>query len=174
MTVVSGNSALGIVPLDQNSFRAAMGLLPSGVAIVTCGSGAQTQAVTASSLTSVSLDPLLLLISIRSDGKIRGAIEEAGSFGVTILHSDQEELSSHFATGDRSTGDEAANRLGGVVGESGTMLAGDGLAVLECEVQAQHTEGDHELFIGRVTTIRHGDLSKPPLVYHRGSYVTLT
>jgi flavin reductase len=162
------------VPLDQNSFRVAMSLLPTGVAIVTCGSGDSTQAVTASSLTSVSLDPLLLLISIRSDGKIRSSIESSGRFAVSILHEDQRELSTFFATGDRSIGSEAMRQLGGPVGETtGSALVDDALAVLECEVQAQHTEGDHELFVGRVLAIRHGDVERAPLVYHRGSYAGL-
>jgi 3-hydroxy-9,10-secoandrosta-1,3,5(10)-triene-9,17-dione monooxygenase reductase component len=150
-----------------------MGLLPSGVAIVTCGSGADTQAVTANSLTSVSLDPLLLLISIRSDGKIRGIIESTRRFAVSILHEDQRELSTYFAAGDRSLGDDAMRELGGDVGETGTALVGDALAVIECEVQAQHTEGDHELFIGKARSIRHGDINRRPLVYHRGDYASL-
>jgi flavin reductase len=161
------------VPLDQDSFRVAMGLLPTGVAIVTCGSGENTQAVTASSLTSVSLDPLLVLISIRSDGKIRAAIEDSRRFAVSILHEDQRELSSYFATGDRSLGSEAMRQLGGAVGQTGSALVEDALAVFECEVEAQHTEGDHELFIGRVIAIRHGDVDRRPLVYHRGDYAGL-
>lgn len=163
----------GVVPLDQESFRVAMGVLPSGVAIVSCGTGANTQAITASSLTSVSLDPLLLLISIRSDGKIRSVIEDSGTFAVSILHSDQQELSGLFAAGDRALGEEALSALGGHTGETGNAVVVDALATLECDVQAQHTEGDHELFIGAVRAIRHGDLDRRPLVYLRGGYADL-
>jgi flavin reductase len=160
-------------PLDEQAFRETMGLLPTGVAIVTCGSGADTQAVTASSLTSVSLDPLLVLVSIRSDGKIRGAIEDAGSFAVGILHEAQQELSSGFAAGDRPAGSEAMKALGGTVGQTGTAIVDGALAALECDVQSQYQGGDHELFIGRVRAIRHGDTSRKPLLYHRGDYARL-
>jgi flavin reductase (DIM6/NTAB) family NADH-FMN oxidoreductase RutF len=151
-----------------------MGLFPSGVAIVTCGSGPDTHAVTVNSLTSVSLRPLLLLISIRNDGKIRASIEETRSFAVCILHNDQRDLSTDFAAGDRPTGLSAMDRLGSEVGSAGNVLVADCLVSLECRLQAQYHGGDHELFIGQVHAIAPGQADRGPLVWHRGGYSALT
>jgi 3-hydroxy-9,10-secoandrosta-1,3,5(10)-triene-9,17-dione monooxygenase reductase component len=147
-----------------------MGLFPTGVAIVTCGAGEDTQAVTASSLISVSLDPLLMLISIRGDGKIRFAIEQSGKFAVNFLHQGHDVLSARFASHDRPTGHAAMSLLGETVGQTGNTLLANALASLECEVDAQHHGGDHELFIGRVVAISFGDQSLKPLLSHRGHY----
>jgi 3-hydroxy-9,10-secoandrosta-1,3,5(10)-triene-9,17-dione monooxygenase reductase component len=160
----------GTTMLDPVSFRRAMGLFPTGVAIISCGAGESTEAVTANSLTSVSLDPLLLLVSIRSDGKIRGGIERSRRFGVSLLHERQRELSRHFASGDRAQGSAAAALLGGPVGVAGNVLVDDALATLDCELEVQYRGGDHELFVGRVVGLRIGDERRRPLLYHRGGY----
>lgn len=159
---------------DAGAFREAMGQFSTGVAIITCGSGPATEVITANSLTSISLDPLLLLISIRSDGKIRSKIERAGGFAVNILSEAHRDLSSLFARRDRPSGDAAAQRLGGLTGEHGHVLVPDALASLECELDTQHTGGDHVMFIGRVVTIRLGERDRNPLITYRGDYVNLS
>ena len=159
---------------DAAAFRAAMGLFPTGVAIITSGAGDQLEAVTANSLTSVSLDPVLLLVCIRSDGRIRATIERAGAFTVSVLSEEQEALSTCFATRTRPSGAAALEcRLGGQGWLTGSSLFTDSLVSLECVLQTQHIGGDHTLFLGRVTAIHLAGPERKPLVTHRGTAVSI-
>src|ERR671930_508449 len=115
----------GPATTDTMAYRRAMGLFPTGVALITVGSRATAEAVTVNSLTSVSLDPMLVLISIRWDGKIRNKIENVGGFCVNILSEEQLPLSDSFARKDRPTGMAATQRLGEVTGVTGNPLVTD-------------------------------------------------
>jgi len=158
---------------DATHFRVAMGLFPTGVAIITSGKSDDLHVVTANSVTSISLDPPLVLVSIRSDGKIRRTIEEDGVFSVSVLSVDQEPLSARFARKDRPSGRDALELLGGRTGMTGTALVADALASLECVLDTQYVGGDHILFLGRVVAIHDGESDRKPLVTHRGKYMSI-
>ncbi len=155
------------------ALRAAMGLFPTGVTVVTAGSGERTEGMTANAVISVSLDPLLFLVSIHQDARLNQRIKEEGYYAVNLLAADQEGLSRLFSSPERSSGLSAANSLGGGHGRSGAPLAAGSLAAIECELAAVYPGGDHELFLGRVVAIHMGDARKGPLVYHEGSYPIL-
>jgi flavin reductase len=157
---------------DAAAFRVAMGSFPTGVAIIVSGTGDDLCAMTATSLTSVSLDPLLVLVSIRSDGQIRQQIETAGSFTVNILNADQEQMAMHFAQHDRSTGTVALDQLGGFPGPAGGVLVSGALANLECSLETQYVGGDHVLFLGRVRSVHTGG-AELPLVSYRSEFVSV-
>jgi flavin reductase (DIM6/NTAB) family NADH-FMN oxidoreductase RutF len=158
---------------DPADFRRAMGLLPTGVAVVTVGSGEETAAVTVGSLVSVSLVPALVLVSIGSTGRLVEAIDRAGGFAVSVLAADQQELSRCFAARDRPHGKAAEERLGGAVGASGHALLGDAVFSLECRTEHRYPGGDHVLFLGRVDALYGADETGAPLVHHRGAYTSL-
>ncbi|MER6535548.1 flavin reductase family protein [Streptomyces sp. 900105755] len=168
----AGDSAAAPEP-DATVFRRAMGHLPTGVTVITAGSGGATEAVTASSVTSVSLDPLLVLVSIGANGRLRGAIEDAGGFAVNVLAEDQAELSAAFAARDRPRGLTAQERLGGRVGDSGHVLLADAVFSLECRTEHCYPGGDHVLFLGRVGAVHVADPVRPPLIHHQGGYAAL-
>ncbi|MDH6515147.1 flavin reductase (DIM6/NTAB) family NADH-FMN oxidoreductase RutF [Streptomyces sp. SAI-208] len=159
--------------VDAALFRRTMGLLPTGVTVVTAGSGGTTEAVTASSVTSISLDPPLVLVSVGATGRLRGAIEEAGGFAVNVLGEDQAELSAVFAGRDRPRGDLAQERLGGRIGDGGHALLAGAVFSLECRTEHVYPGGDHVLFLGRVGAVHAADPVRRPLVHHQGGYTVL-
>jgi flavin reductase (DIM6/NTAB) family NADH-FMN oxidoreductase RutF len=155
-----------------DSLRGAMRLFPTGVTVVTSGRDERTEGMTANALISVSLDPLLFLVSVHNDARLNPRIREEGYFAVNILADDQEGLSRLFASPERSSGLQAVHSLGGGYGSTGAPLAAGALAVIECELEETYAGGDHYLFLGRVVAIRMGDTRKGPLVYHEGGYTT--
>ena len=156
-----------------DALRNAMRLFPSGVTVVTTGSGEGAEGMTANAVISVSLDPPLFLVSVHKEARIHDRIREEGYYAVNVLSGDQEGLSRLFASPERSSGLPAVRSLGGGYGVTGAPLAAGALAVVECEVESIHPAGDHDLFIGRVVGVRLGDAGKGPLVYHEGGYPTL-
>src|SRR3712207_414839 len=155
-----------------DALRGAMRLLPTGVTVVTSGREERAEGMTANALISVSLNPLLFLVSVHKDARLNPRIREEGYFAVNILAEDQEGLSRLFASPERSSGLQAIHSLGGGYGSTGAPLAAGALAVIECELEEIYTGGDHDLFMGRVVAIRMGDARRGPLVYHESGYTT--
>lgn len=158
---------------DPDALRAAMSQFPTGVTVVTSGREEQAEGMTANAVLSVSLDPLLFLVSVHKDARLNPRIREEGYFAASILADDQEGLSRLFASPERSSGLHAVHSLGGGYGTTGAPLAAGALAVIECELEATYPGGDHELFLGRVVDVRLGDTRKGPLVFHEGGYPSL-
>ena len=158
---------------EPGAFRASMALLPTGVTVVTSGQGERTEGMTANAVISVSLEPLLLLVSVHKAARLNPRIKEEGYYAVSILAADQEGLSRLFASPERSSGLPAMNSLGGGYGVTGAPLAAGALAAIECELEEVYPGGDHELFLGRVVAVHMGDRRKGPLVFHEGSYPPL-
>lgn len=160
-------------PAEAASLRAAMSLFPTGVSVVTTGSGEGTEAMTANAVLSVSLDPLLFLVSVHKDARLNTRIREEGFYAVNLLAADQEGLSRLFSSPERSSGLPAENSLGGGSGSTGAPLAVGAMAAVECELEAIYPGGDHDLFLGRVTAVHMGSARKGPLVFHEGAYPAL-
>jgi flavin reductase len=158
---------------EPEALRAAMSLFPTGVTVVTTGHGERTEGMTANAVISVSLDPLLFLVSIHKDARLNQRIKEEGYYAVNLLAADQEGLSRLFSSPERSSGSSALNSLGGGYGKTGAPLAAGSLAAIECELETVYPGGDHDLFLGRVVAVHMGDTRKGPLVFHEGSYPTL-
>ena len=171
----SGAHERGWEMLEANgaALRNAMSHFPTGVTVVTSGREERAEGMTANAVISVSLDPLLFLVSVHKEARLNSRIREEGYFAVNILADDQEGLSRLFASPERSSGLSAIRSLGGGYGSTGAPLATGALAVIECELEDIYRGGDHDLFLGRVVAIRLGDTRKGPLVYHEGSYPTL-
>lgn len=155
---------------DPDALRAAMSQFPTGVTVVTSGREEQAEGMTANAVLSVSLDPLLFLVSVHKDARLNPRIREEGYFAASILADDQEGLSRLFASPERSSGLHAVHSLGGGYGTTGAPLAAGALAIIECELEATYPGGDHDLFLGRVVEVRLGDTRKGPLVFHEGDY----
>jgi flavin reductase (DIM6/NTAB) family NADH-FMN oxidoreductase RutF len=158
---------------SASALRAAMGLFPTGVTVVTTGRGERTEGMTANAVISVSLDPLHFLVSVYKDARLNRRIKEEGYYAVNLLAADQEGLSRLFASPERSSGLSAVNSLNDGYGRTGAPLAAGALAAIECELETVYPGGDHDLFLGRVVAVHMGDTRKGPLVFHEGSYPTL-
>ncbi|MFD9443917.1 flavin reductase family protein [Streptomyces sp. NPDC060006] len=154
-------------------FRAAMGRFPTGVTLLTQGSGADTVVITLNTLISVSLDPLLLLVSVKSAGRIRPRVAAAGSFAVNVLGRAQQELALEFCRPDRDEGHAAMRRMRAVPGVTGNAVMPAAEAYVECVLEHEHTAGDHTLLIGRVLEVVRHERTPDPLLFHQGSFTGL-
>jgi len=151
--------------MDDRHFRNAMGKFATGVTVVAVEVEDSVHGMTANAFMSVSLSPKLVVVSISERAQILGKINQSGKFSVNILSSSQQDLSMIFAGQQKNQQEVKFERLGDV-----PVLAG-AVAQIACEVSAAHVEGDHTLFIGRVTDIHIEDLE--PLIYFSGKYRTL-
>ena len=124
--------------------------------------------MTANSFTSVSLDPMLILVCVDQRAKMLSLLETKKRFGVSVLKAGQEALSEYFAKGEQSA--EAEERLAiryrwtpsGVAVLENTMLQ------MSCQLVGSHLAGDHTIFVGEVedAATHEGE----PLLYFRGEY----
>lgn len=149
-------------PVDQTEFRRACSMFATGVAVVTTHHGDVFAGMTINSFASVSLDPSLVLWSIRDNARSRDVFEAAGRFAVNILASDQIGEARHFSRHTLEAFDGEPMRLS----PRGLPLLPRALAHLECETRAIHDGGDHRILIGEVVALssREGD----PLVFFKG------
>ncbi len=162
-------------------FREVMGRFAAGVAVIT-GRAASGEFVgfTANSLTSVSLEPPLVLICVDRDSASRDPLVESGRFAVSILHRDQEPLARRFAGEARESRFED---LGLHFPPGGVPVLRDALAWLDCRVWRLVEAGDHTVIFGLVEAagrerdgrrgVGAGAGSAKPLVYFRKSYGTV-
>ncbi|MFF1359525.1 flavin reductase family protein [Streptomyces sp. NPDC058297] len=155
---------------DVAAFRAAMARFPTGVTLLTQGSGDETVVMTLNTLTSVSLDPLLILVSVKAAGRMRPRISKAGSFAVNVLGEAQLDLALEFCRPDRPEGRAAMLRLGAEEGVTGNAVVPASETYVECVLDAEYTAGDHTLLIGRVVALSGGSASPDPLLFHQGKF----
>ncbi|NHC38953.1 flavin reductase [Bacillus sp. MM2020_1] len=151
--------------MDDRQFRSAMGKFATGVTVIATEVEGEIHGMTANAFMSVSLDPKLVVISIGEKAKILNKIKESKIFTVNILAADQEELSMIFA-GQLKEHKEVTFEL-----LDGKPVLSGAVAQIACEVSAEHVEGDHTLFIGKVTDIHLEDAE--PLVFYNGKYRSL-
>lgn len=156
--------------IAPRAFRDAMSRFTTGVCVVTTvGRDGAPAGLTVSSLTSLSLEPPLILdrLGRKTTG---GAVYTDGeaAFALNLLAEDQLEVSETFAS-------QEADKFGAVAyrtGEGGCALLDGCLANLECTRQAVLDGGDHVIIVGRVLCI-HAGPAKHPLLRYRGRYMRL-
>jgi len=155
--------------LVPDELRRALGRFVTGVTIVTCrDDNGEPVGLTANSFNALSLDPPLVLWSLRESSSTIGAFTAATHFAVNVLAADQVELSRRFARPTSAKFDEGE----WTDGQGGAPLLAGCVAVFECRRHSHHAAGDHMLFIGEVERI--GGSASSPLVYHAGHYRTLS
>lgn len=155
-------------PVEPDHFRAVMGHFATGVAVVTATGPEGPVGMTANAVTSLSLDPLLLLVCFANGARTLRVVRETERFGVNVLATGQEELSRRFATRLPE-----AEKFAGVPHtiHAGIPVLQDGLAWLGCALTDLVPGGDHTIGIGRVDAAETGT-SAAPLVWYRGRYGT--
>ncbi|MCM3032696.1 flavin reductase family protein [Niallia sp. MER 6] len=150
--------------MDDKQFRTAMGKFATGVTVIATEVEGEVHGMTANAFMSVSLDPKLIVISVRKQASILAKLQSSQTFSVNILGEDQQEVSMIFA-GQLKDKQVDFNRL------DGKPVIPGAIAQIACEVSGEHIEGDHILFIGKVTDIYVED--KAPLIYYNGKYGSL-
>jgi len=155
--------------LSPESFRAVAGQFPTGVSVITVERApGQVHGMTANSFTSVSLDPMLVLVCVDQDARLLSFLKTQRRFGASILKEEQRQWSEHFAKGEQTPEMEAQLGIRFRWTESGIPLLENTLAHLGCNVVAEYVAGDHTIFIGEVESLDAGD--GVPLIFHRGKY----
>jgi flavin reductase (DIM6/NTAB) family NADH-FMN oxidoreductase RutF len=150
-------------------FRLACGQFATGVTVLTVErTPGKVHGMTANSVTSVSLDPLLLLICVDHRAQFLPMVKEKRRFGVNVLKENQQEISRYFARPEEKSEIEAQLGIRYRWTESGIPLLEGALAHMTCNVVASYIAGDHTIFIGEVasTEIFDGE----PLLFFRGAY----
>jgi flavin reductase (DIM6/NTAB) family NADH-FMN oxidoreductase RutF/DNA-binding GntR family transcriptional regulator len=158
----SGTTVPGTI--DPVRFRHVVGHLASGVTVVTTSHDGERFGMTASSVTSLSADPPLMLACINNSVPTAAAVSRAGKYVVNVLGATQGELARQFAM----PSNDKFRSVPVHAGELGLPLLSDALAHIECDVVEQVVGGTHSIFIGRVVsaTAGHGQ----PLTYFRGDF----
>lgn len=152
-------------PPDPARFRTAMGMLPTGVTVVTAAGGDGPAGATANAVCSLSIEPMLMLACLDRGSRTLLAVQAANRFGVNVLHAGQEEIARSFATkaavADKWAGVEWRERDG--------VPAIDGALVqVACELRDVIAGGDHVIVTGEVVGLETG--AGKPLVFERGEY----
>jgi flavin reductase (DIM6/NTAB) family NADH-FMN oxidoreductase RutF len=158
--------------LDPEQLRRAMRAWTTGVTVVTATYAGQLYGMTVNSFTSVSLEPPLISVSLKRLTHTYELVEKSGEFAITILSSEQGELSDRFA----GKMPEITDRFEGVETEKlliDAPLVKRGTAYLNCRVVNSVPAGENTLFIAEVIAARVKD-EGDPLVYHNRVYWKLT
>lgn len=150
---------------DPKDFRRALGNFATGVTIVTgCAPDGTKVGVTASSFSSLSMDPPLILWSSIKASPSSNIFEAATHFAVNILASDQMDMSNHFAR-------QQEDKFEGIewdAGIGGAPIFPNCAGRFQCESYDKLDGGDHWIFVGRVLSF--DDFGRAPLCFHQGSY----
>ena len=152
-------------------FRRAMGRFATGVTVVTSVDAAgQPVGTTANAVSSLSLDPPLVLVCFDRSSQTLAAVRGHGAFAVNVLAAPQRNLSANFARrGLAAAWDEVQHRPG----PTGSPRLAGVLAALECTVEHYLPGGDHEIVVGRVRDVETTGDDAAPLVFWRGGYASL-
>jgi flavin reductase (DIM6/NTAB) family NADH-FMN oxidoreductase RutF len=156
--------------IEPQLFRQLLGCFPTGVAVITTrGADGQPAGLTCNSFSSVSLEPPLVLFSLRNASSLLDTFAAADGFAINILSQRQDALSGRFASS------RIADKFEGVpwhAGALGMPIVEDCLATFECSVFARHEAGDHVVFIGEVKHMT-GGATDHALVFYKGAYMML-
>jgi flavin reductase (DIM6/NTAB) family NADH-FMN oxidoreductase RutF len=146
-----------------------MGYFATGVTIVTTAHEGQVRGMTANSVTSVSLDPLSVLVCVNREAITHGILAAGSVFCVNILNDEQEQLSRGCAKPD--TPEAALEGVPYHLGVSGAPILDGALAYLDCKVSASLEFGTHTIFVGEAVDL--GAAEGQPLLFYRGKYAKL-
>ncbi len=162
--------------MSEEDFRGAMARLAAGVVLVTAhdaedGPRGAPAGMTATAFLSVSLDPPLVLVSVRTESRMDELLERQPHWAASLLTEEQRAIAGRFAMkgrlSDQLLFQEVPHEIGVI---SGAPLITGSLATLECRTEQRVPAGDHTLVVARVlaTSLPHVDAG--PLTYYRGAY----
>ena len=147
----------------RRAFRRCVGAFPTGVTIVTAEHEGALAGMTLNSFVSVSLSPLLVVVSLAHGTRTLMCATQSGRYCVSVLGRDQEDVARAFAANGAPTPIGLLDAAG-----DGFAPVRDALAVIRCSVADVHVAGDHSLLVGTVEdfSVASGD----PLVFHQGLF----
>ena len=150
----------------NRAYRDALSCFATGVTVVSAHHDAQDWGMTCNSFSSVSLEPRLVLWSIRQSASSRAAFVNAGGYTVSVLSDEQQALAGQFSTGDM------AQRFAGVAADrltSGRLRLAGSSAWFDCALVQVIPAGDHDILLGEVRDF--GCSTLPPLIFAQGQFL---
>ena len=166
---VRGTNLIRDMSATQEEFRRAMGCFATGVTVITVDDDGKVEGMTANAFTSVSLNPLLVLVCVSQKARTHAHIHARKRFGVNVLSEHQRKISEHYALVDRDPAraeQEAGARFDRT--KHGTPVLHGALAYLECRLQSTQDAGDHTIFIAEVEDVMVHE--GKPLLYFQSAY----
>ena len=166
-----GTTVLDSKAVSPALVRHALGHFATGVTVVTSrGARGAPVGTTASAVSSLSLEPPLLLVCLDRSSQTLDAIRSHDAFAINVLAEGQEWLSAHFARrGAAASWDAVRHRVGAM----GNPHLDGVLALLDCRLERCIDGGDHEIVIGRLVALERNGQDLRPLLHFRGSYTCL-
>lgn len=156
------------LPLEAAAFRYVLGHFATGVTVMTTTVAGRMHGMTVGAFASVSLEPLLILVSVEKTTVMHRLVLESRAFAVNILGAQSEATSRFFADNARLEGPEFAEgsyRLGA----TGSPLLNEATGYLEATLHSTHDAGDHTIIVGMVVAFEI-TAEAEPLIYYRSGY----
>jgi len=150
-----------------------MGHFVTGVTVVTALDGDRPFGITVNALSSVSLDPPLVMVALDRRRFLTPIVRAAGRYAVNILAEDQQDLSDCFAGASVEPGREQFCGAAWHPGQTRLPILDGASAALEVTVVQTFSAGDHDLFIGRVDALTDEARHPMPLLYYRRRYLRI-
>jgi 3-hydroxy-9,10-secoandrosta-1,3,5(10)-triene-9,17-dione monooxygenase reductase component len=160
-------------PVAPDTFRKVMGHFVTGITVVTALDGDRPQGITVNALTSVSLEPPLVVVALDRRRFITPTVRASGRYAVNVLSEDQQALSDCFAGAPVTPDRDAFCGASWTPGPTGLPLLDGAIATLECTVTDTFDAGDHELFVARVDSLGNAEPHPMPLLYYRRQYLRI-
>jgi len=157
--------------IAPDTFRKVMGHFVTGITVVTTLQDGRPRGITVNALTSVSLEPPLVVVALDRRRFITPSVHETGRYAVNVLSEDQQALSDCFAGAAVEPSRDDFCGASWTPGPTGLPLLDGAIATLECTVTETFQAGDHELFVARVDSLGNAEPHPMPLLYYRRQYL---
>ncbi len=153
--------------ITGEAFRRVLGHLPTGVTVITTnGADGSPVGMAANSVTSVSLEPPLILVCPAKSSTTWPSIREVGMFCINIMAGHHEEVTRRFSL-------KGVDRFAGIAHDPGPCgpILKDAVGWIDCAIREEHDAGDHMIVVASVSRIEAA-ADTAPLVFFRGVYGT--
>jgi hypothetical protein len=158
-----------MAPFTSQELRKGFASFATGVTVITClDEQQQHHGITISSFNTVSLEPPLILWSLKKHSRFMPWMDLGKKHLIHVLERTQEDLAMHFATVKH---DEFIG-VDHQIANSGLCQINDCVAYYECETVSVHTGGDHNIIVAKVLSLKNYP-EKEPLIYARSKFVGL-
>ena len=156
--------------INGRNFRNTIGLFATGVTVIVSGEGNEVRAMTANAVSSLSLDPMLLMIGVHKKARLAEMLQAGQGFTVNILCQEQKELSNYFAGGLKA--EDELPQFTFIPWQGAPRLAGC-LAAIGCELYELLEGGDHWIAVGKVVALYQAEDTRRPLLFYKARYRAL-
>jgi flavin reductase (DIM6/NTAB) family NADH-FMN oxidoreductase RutF len=166
--------AMATPEAESKRFRDVIGHFATGVTVITLRDDDQPVGITANAVSSLSLDPLLILFCVDKGASAHDALASAEGFAINLLALEQRDVSGFFATSGRGEDGDAMGGFSFREGTTGAPLLEGTLGWFDCRPWARYEGGDHTIVVGEVVDFQLSQPDGDPLLFFGGGYRELT